>query len=117
MAAFAEHTMDNAVDEFTKLILNIDVINACVVAARAYSVYQSNATEIIGNRLMKALDERIAAAMAMQLVENPVLKEIEPIRPKATGVLMELQNSPLCRTQAETELAEKRLRLQQREIK
>lgn len=117
MTAFAEHTMDNAVDEFTKLILNTDVINACVVAARAYSVYQSNATEIIGNRLMKALGERIAAAMVVQHVEHPVLKEIEPIRPKATGVLMELQNSPLRRTQAATELAEKRLRLQQRETK
>ena len=104
-------------DEFTKLILNTDVMNACVVAARAYSVYQSTATEIIGNRLMKVLGERIAAAMAVKRVEHPVLKEIVPIRPEATGVLMELQNSPLRRMQAATELAEKRLRLQQRETK
>lgn len=104
-------------DEFTKHILNTDVINACIVVARAYSVYLSNATEIIGNRLMKALGERITAAMAVQHVEHPVLKEIELIRPKATGVLMEIQNSPLRRTQAATEIAEKRLRLQQRETK
>lgn len=117
ITAFAEHTMDNAVDAFTKHILNTDVINACVIAAHAYSVYQDNATEIIGNRLMKALGVHIAASMIVQRVEHPVLKEIVPIRPEATGVLTELQNSPIRRMQAETELAEQRLRLQQRESK
>ncbi len=117
ITAFAEHTMDNAVDAFSKHILNTDVINACVVAACAYSVYQSNATVIIGNRLLKVVAERIAASMGVQRVEHPVLKEIVPRQPEASGVLAELQNSPIRRMQAATRLAEQRLRLQQRESK
>ncbi|WP_241673399.1 hypothetical protein [Ewingella americana] len=66
---------------------------------------------------MKVLGERIAAAMAVQRVEHPVLKEIGPIRPEASGVLAELQNSPMRRMQAVTKLAEQRLHLQQRESK
>ncbi|MBO1503088.1 NAD-dependent aldehyde dehydrogenase [Serratia proteamaculans] len=113
LTAFAEHAMSKAVDALSEVLLSPDVIKACVLAKEAYGVYGNDPMKTIEQRLLGALSGHIHAATALQGIEHPVLDDIGLTKPEETGVLPELQNSPMRRMQVATELKTKRQRLQQ----
>lgn len=114
LTAFAEHAMSKAVDALSAALISPDVIKACVLAKEAYSVYGNDPMNMIEQRLLGALNGRIRIATALQSIEHPVLNDIGLTKPEETGVLPELQRSPMRRMQVAKELAEKRQRLQQK---
>ncbi|MFN1142467.1 NAD-dependent aldehyde dehydrogenase [Serratia quinivorans] len=113
LTAFAEHTMGKAVDALSAALISPDVIKACALAKQAYSVYGDDPMKVIEQRLLGALSGHIHAATALQGIEHPVLNDIGLTKPEETGVLPELQSSPMRRMQVATELKTKRQRLRQ----
>ncbi|AKE12631.1 hypothetical protein [Serratia liquefaciens] len=114
LTAFAEHVMSKAVDALSAALISPDVIKACVLAKEAYGVYGNDPMNMIEQRLLGALNGRIRVATALQSIEHPVLDDIGLTKPEETGVLPELQRSPMRRMQVAKELAEKRQRLRQK---
>ncbi|CAI0846036.1 NAD-dependent aldehyde dehydrogenase [Serratia quinivorans] len=114
LKAFAEHTMDKAVDALDAALLSAEVVNACALAKRAYGVYWRDPRKMLEKRLLGALSGRVIAATALQNIEHPVLNDIGLTIPTETGVLPELKNSLITRMRVAKELAEKRERLQQK---
>ncbi|NIF22559.1 hypothetical protein [Candidatus Pantoea multigeneris] len=57
---------------------------------------------------LTVLSGHIHAATALQAIEPQVLNDIGLTKAEETGVLPELQNSPMCRVQVATELKTKR---------
>lgn len=114
LTTFAAHAMHQAVDALSKALISPDVIKACALASRAYGVYADNPMRMIELQVQGALQGRIRATMATQNIDHPVLDEIGLTIPQETGVLPELQSSPIRRTQVARELAEKRRLLQEK---
>ncbi len=114
LTTFAAHAMHQAVDALSKALISPDVIKACALASRAYGVYADNPMKMIELQVLGTLQGRIRATMATQNIDHPVLNEIGLTIPQETGVLPELQSSPIRRTQVARELAEKRRLLQEK---
>jgi hypothetical protein len=115
--AFAEHVMTQAVDALEKVLLTADVVNACSLAKKAYSVYHDNPMSVIEQRVLGGLSAHVGAAMAQKNIEPPVLSEIGLARPRETGVLPALRDNPIKRMRLATEIAEKRKQFKARGIK
>lgn len=115
--AFAEHAMAQAVDALGKALLSADVINACSLAKKAYSVYHDNPMRVIEQSVLGALTAHVITATAQKNIEHPVLSEIGLTQPEETGVLPELRKSPFKRMQLATEIAEKRKKFKERGMK
>lgn len=114
LTAFANHAMRQAVDALSTALISPDVIKACTLAVQAYGVYGDNPMKTIEQHLLKTLQGHILAAIAQQNIDHPVLNDIGLTIPEKSGVLPELEESPLRRGRLATELKEKRRRIQQK---
>ncbi|XQN38319.1 NAD-dependent aldehyde dehydrogenase, partial [Serratia fonticola] len=94
-----------------------DVVNACSLAKKAYSVYHDNPMDVIEQRILKGLNAHVSAAMAQKNIEHPVLSEIGLAQPEETGVLPELRTNLIKRMRIAAEVAEKRKRFKERGMK
>ena len=112
LTAFANHAMCQAVDA-----LSTALIKACTLAVQAYGVYGDNPMKTIEQHLLRTLQARILAAMTQQNIDHPVLNDIGLTIPEKSGVLPELEKSPLRRGRLATELKEKRRHIQQKGAK
>ncbi|BEM65848.1 hypothetical protein SME23J_48750 [Serratia marcescens] len=117
LTTFAAHAMHQAVDALSKALISPDVIKACALASRAYSVYADNPMKMIEQQVLGTLQGRIHVAMAEQNIDHPELNEIGLTIPQETGVLRERQRCPMRQMQGVTELAEKRQCMQQKGAK
>ncbi|WP_338858584.1 hypothetical protein WCU37_19080 [Serratia marcescens] len=106
--------MHQAVEALSAALISPGVIKACALASRAYGVYADKPKRMIEQPVLGTLQGRIRATMTTQNINHPVLNEIDLTIPQETGVLPELQNSPIRRTQVARELAEKRRLLQEK---
>jgi len=115
--AFAEYAMNQAADALGKVLLTADVVNACSLAKKAYSVYHDNPMDVIEQRILGGLNAHVSAAMAQKNIQHPVLSEIGLAQPEETGVLPELRTNLIKRMRIATEVAEKRKRFKERGMK
>ncbi|OPJ98397.1 NAD-dependent aldehyde dehydrogenase [Serratia marcescens] len=114
LTTFADHAMGQAVDALSKALISPEIIKACALAKKAYSVYGDDPVKAIEQHLLGTLRGHINVATAMQNIDHPVLNEIGLTIPEQTGVLQELQRSPMRQMQVARELAEKRRLLQEK---
>ncbi|MBH2645413.1 NAD-dependent aldehyde dehydrogenase [Serratia marcescens] len=108
LTTFAAHAMHQAVDALSVALISPDVIKACALASRACGVYADNLMKMIEQQALGTLQGCIHIAMAQQNIDHPVLNEIGLRIPEQTGVLQELQRSPMRQMQVAREPAEKR---------
>lgn len=109
--------MAQAVDALGKALLSADVVNACSLAKKAYSVYHDNPIRVIEQSVLGALTTHVITATAQKNIEHPVLSEIGLAQPEETGVLPELRTNLIKRMRIATEVAEKRKRFKERGMK
>lgn len=95
LTTFADHAMGQAVDALSKALISPEIVKACALAKKAYSVYGDDPVKAIEQQLLG----HINVAMAMHNIDHPVLNEIGLTIPQETGVLPELQSSPAKRMQ------------------
>lgn len=74
--AFAEYAMTQVSDALGKVLLTADVVIACSLAKKAYSVYHSNPMSVIEQSVLGALTAHVITATAQKNIEPPVLSEI-----------------------------------------
>ncbi|TWY31888.1 MULTISPECIES: NAD-dependent aldehyde dehydrogenase [Serratia] len=117
LTTFADHAMGQAVDALSQALISPEIIKACALAKKAYSVYGDDPVKAIEQQLLGTLRGHINAATAMQNIDHPVLNEIGLTIPEQTGVLRERQRCPMRQMQGVTELTEKRQRMQQKGAK
>lgn len=113
LTAFA-HAMRLAVYALSTARISPDVIKTCALASRTYGVYADNPMRMIEQQVLGTLQDCIRATIATQNIDHPMLNEIGLTIPQETGVLPELQSSPIRRMQVARELAEKRRLLQEK---
>lgn len=114
LTTFAAHAMHQAVDALSTALISPEIIKACALAKKAYSVYGDDPVKAIEQQLLGALRGHINVATAMQNIDHPVLNEIGLTIPKETGVLQERQRCPMRQMRGARELAEKRRLLQEK---
>lgn len=114
LTTFADHAMGQAVDAMSQELISPEIVKACALAKKAYSVYGDDPVKAIEQQLLGTLRGHINAATAMQNIDHPVLNEIGLTIPEQTGVLRERQRCPM---QGVAELAQKRQCLQQKGAK
>ncbi len=117
LTTFADHAMGQAVEALRKALISPEIVKACTLAKKAYSVYGDDPVKAIEQQLLGTLRSHINVATAMQNIDHPVLNEIGLTIPQETGVLRERQKCPMRQMQGVTKLAEKRQHLQQKGAK